>query len=291
MDDNLIGSEVFKQAWAVKLQEMLDEDVKWKDICRVEYTDKYIIHNPYLTDISVATNTRGCPYQFKAILITDSTTTISTSQIISQFIDRADLAQLSYSNQMELAARQGVILNEAIESAVYTAVATASTGGTDMGTETFTNTAGETDITVSATNIDDIIRAIKREIREAGGESLLERHGGFIVWRPADLEILEGFMQANGFATADRALGGGVSQGINYMGMTHYSSNLLTSTHVAAGVKKQIHLGILKNTYGQVMVNEKDPNNQSGISVTCRVDYAVKIWNVSQAIIFDVNVS
>jgi hypothetical protein len=98
-------------------------------------------------------------------------------------------------------------------------------------------------------------------------------------------------MQANGFATADRSLEKGAVQGIQYMGMTHYSSNLLTALHVLGGVKKMITVGILKNTYGQIMVNDKDPNNYSGISVVSRADYICKLWAIGAAITFDINVA
>jgi hypothetical protein len=117
--DNAFSAEVRAEEWTVKLQEMLDEPTKWKDICRVIYTNSYIIHNPYLTEASVVTGTRGCPYYMQAILVTDEDCTISTYSTVPQFIDRADLAQQNYVDQMSLAERQGILLNEAIESAVY----------------------------------------------------------------------------------------------------------------------------------------------------------------------------
>ena len=193
---NSFGAESYKEQWSIALQEELDAPCIWKDICRVEYTDTYILHNPYVTDPSVTTGTRGCAYTYSLITITDDDTTINTYRLVPQIIDRADMAQLgNYARVSELAKRQGVILNETIEAAVF---AGAFAGGTDMGTETFTNTAGGTAITVSATNIDDIIRAVKREIREAGGESVANREGIFIVWRPADYEILEGLKKCIG---------------------------------------------------------------------------------------------
>jgi hypothetical protein len=209
---------------------------------------------------------------------------------VPQAIDRADMAQLgNYARISELAKRQGVILNETIESAVF---AGAYAGGTDMGTETFTNAAGATAITVSSSNIDDIILAVLREIEEAGGQSIANRNGVFIAWRPADYQILRGFAMANGFNTADTALKTGLRQnGIEYMGVTHYSSNFLTSGHVVGGVKKGIHLGILSSTYGQIMVDDKDPGQFSGISVVSRVDYKVKVWQRMTSLIFDINVS
>ena len=131
---------------------------------------------------------------------------------------------------------------------------------------------------------------MKREIREASGEGLMNRNGAFIVWYPTHFEILESYMQANGFVTADTALKGGTKQGIEYMGVTHYSSNLLATGHVVGGVKKVYHLGILKDTYGQVMVNEKDPLNISGISVVSRADFKGKVWENVLPVLFNIHV-
>lgn len=282
------ASHIYKEDWTVKLQEALDEPNKFKDICRVIYTNTRVLHNPYLTDGTASCVARGCMYDMQGVTTTDDSLTINENAIIAQFIDRADLAQSGYEFQMELAYRQGILLNELVETSVY-----ANNGQFT----TFDNTSiggGAGSITVSATNIDDIIRGIKREIREANGESLFNRNGGFIVWRPKDLEILEGFMQANGFVTADRALGKGATQGIEYMGLTHYSSNLLpvvgASIHVMAGVKKAATVGILKSTYGQIVVNEKDPGQYSGISIVSRVDYQNEVWVNVSAVVFDVDV-
>ena len=281
-----VNTIVYAEEWAVKLQEMLNEQLKWKDICNVEYTNSRVLHNPYLTDATVQTGYRGTAYTMQEVVETDESTTINTFKILPQFIDRADLAQSTFMRQMNLAERQGILLNEAIESAVFAAHASY----TDFGTENLSGSAGSSAITVSATNIDDIIRSVVRTIRTANGESLLNRNGGFIVWRPADFELLEGFMQANGFVTADTALKGGSEQGMQYMGLTHYSSNKLTASHLCAGVKKIIHLGILKDTYGQVVVSQ-EPGNVSGIGVISRVDYAVKAWNNTKAVVFDINVA
>ena len=138
---------------------------------------------------------------------------------------------------MVLADRQGILLNEAIESAIYGDYANRTAFGDTSGGASTSFGLGSSLITVSATNIDDIIRAIKREINKAKGQALAARNGIFIVWRPQDLEILEAFMQANGFMSADRALDGSgaldstfstTAGGIKYMGVTHYASNLLT---------------------------------------------------------------
>ena len=279
---------VYAEDWAVKLQERLTEPVKWKDVCHVEYTNSKVLHNPYLTEATVQSGTRGTAYTMQAVTETDETITISTFNILPQFIDRADLAQSFYANQMVLADKQGILLNESIETAFYGDYASLTTyDNTQLG-----GAAGN--ITVSATNINDIVRHMKTLIRAAGGEQKLEQNGAFIVWRPQDLEILESFMQANGFLLADKALAGdpvGNNRGIEYMGVTHYSSNLLTAGHVIGGVKKLYHIGILKDTYGQIMVNEKDPLNTSGISVVSRVDFQGKCWTKVKPILFNITVA
>ena len=276
---------VYAEEWTEKLQEELDEPNKWEDICNVEYTNVRVLHNPYLTDMTVQTGVRGCSYTPQAITETDDSITISTFRIAPQFIDRADMAQMTFFKQMDIARRQAVLLKEAIETSVY---------GTHSSFTDFTNTAiggGAGSITVSATNIDNIITGVAREIREANGQALYDRNGGFFVWTPADLEILQGFAMANGFNTADQTLKNGVpSNGFNYMGFTHYSSNLLPLGRVVAGVKKSIHLGILKDTYGQIVIDDKDPAQVSGISIVSRADYAVKVWNKMAAVVFDVAV-
>lgn len=278
---------VYAEDWAVKLQERLTEPVKWKQVCNVEYTDTKVLHNPYLTEAVVQTGTRCSQYSMQAVTETDENVSIDTFDILPQFIDRADLAQSYYANQMVLADKQGILLNEAVESAFYADYANLTTyDASEFG--------GSGSITVSATNVDDIVRHMKTKIRAAGGQSMLEQYGAFIVWRPADLELLEAFMQANGFMSADKALNSdpvGSNKGINFMGVTHYSSNLLTAGHLVGGVKNQYHIGILRATYGQIMVNEKDPLNTSGISVVSRVDFKGKMWHNYKPLVFNIVVA
>jgi hypothetical protein len=285
---NSFGSESYKEQWTETLQEELDAPCIWKDICKVTYTDIKILHNPYYTAPTISTGTRGCPNTPAVTTITDDDTTIDTYSYVYQIIDRADAAQLGgYAQASYFGRQQGILVNETLEAAVW---AGAFAGGTDMGTETFTNTAGASAITVSTTNIDEIVSAVKREIREAGGETIAKREGIFICWTPADFEILEKVMQANGFNLADYFLKNGTEQGAFWNGVYHYSSNFLTATHVVGGVKKGIHLGILKSTYGQ-LVTIQDPGEISGFGYKTRVDYKVKVWNKMSGLIFDINVA
>jgi hypothetical protein len=279
---------VYGEDWAVKVQERLSEKNKFKEICKIEYTDTKVLHNPYQTDGSVQTGTRGAAYTHQAITLTDETVDITSFKILPQLIDRADLAQQTYVKQMELAASQGTLLNEAIETGMYAEHAQF----TDFDNASIGGSAGN--ITVTVSNIDEIIRGIKREIREANGDDVLERNGGFIVWRPADFELLEAYVQANGFVTADGALKDGTSQGFKYMGLEHYSSNKMTAGHLFAGVKKLLHLGICKSTYGQIVIDNEPATADgavSGIAVISRVDFKFKAWNKVKPVLFDILVA
>lgn len=279
---------VYAEEWTIKAQERLSENNKWKEVCKVEYTDDRVLHNPYITDPSVQDGTRGSAYTHQDITLTDDSITIDTFKILPQLIDRADLAQQTFVKQMELASRQAVLLNERIETAMlaehaqWTNFDNASIGGA----------AGN--ITVSEANIDDIIRGIKREIREANGESLMESNGVFIIWRAADFEKLEAYAQAQGFNTADDALKNGIKQGFKYMDVEHYSSNKHASGHLFGGVKKVFHCGIVKSTYGQVVVDQ-EPATASGavsaVAVIMRVDYKFRAWNKTVPVLFDILVA
>lgn len=279
---------IYKNEYETKLQERLSENNKWKRICKVEYTDTQVLHNPYLTDVTANTGTRGTGYTPEAVTTTDDTITINTFKIAAQYIDRADLAQKTFSGWMELADNQGLVLNEAIETAMYANHAEY----TDFDNASIGGAAG--DITVSETNVDDIIRGMKREIREANGDTLMDRNGAFIVWRPADFEKLEAYVQAQGFSTADGALKDGTSQGFKYMGVEHYTSNKMTSKHLFGGVLGVLHLGICKSTYGQI--NEiEDPvvsgAQISGLGINSRVDFKFKAWAKVAPVLFDILVA
>lgn len=279
---------IYKNEYLTTLQDRLSETTKWKEIAKVEYTDTQVIHNPYLTDVTANDGTRGTAYTPEAVTTTDDTVTINSFKIAAQYIDRADLAQKTFAGWMELADNQGIMLNEAIETAMYANHAEY----TNFDNASIGGSAGN--ITVSESNIDDIIRGVKREIREANGENLMDRNGAFFVWRPADFEKLEAYVQAQGFSTADGALKDGTNQGFRYMGMEHYSSNKLASGHLFAGVKKALHLGICKSTYGKV--NEiEDPvvsgGQISGVGINSRVDFKFKAWAKVALVLFDVLVA
>lgn len=282
---------VFAEEWTIKAQERLAENNKWKEICRVDYTNDRVLHNPYITDPTVQTTARGSSYSHQNVVLNDDNVTISDIGILPQLIDRADLAQQTFVNQMELADRQAVLLNEAIETAMLAAHAS----WTNFGTSSIGGGGAATSpITVSSSNVDDIITGVIREIRIANGEALYTRNGGFIIWRPADFELLTKFAMANGFSTADDILKKGATQGWDYAGLTHFSSNKIAAGHLFAGVKKVFHLGIVKATYGQVVIDEEPATStgaQSAVAVVMRVDYKFKAWSTVVPILFDINVA
>lgn len=278
----------YKEEFETKLQERLSENNKWKEVCKVTYTDSNTLHNPYLTDATVATGTRGTGYTSVAVATTDDTVVINTYEYSAMHIDRADLAQKTFTDWMEIADNMAIKLNESIETAMLAAHAQ----WTNFDNASIGGAAGN--ITVSESNIDDIIAGIAREIREANGEAKMERDGAFIIWRAADFEKVQKYAAAQGFSTADDVLKNGIKQGFTYMGFEHYSSNKHAAGHLFAGVKKAFHVGIVKSTYGlmtEIMNPVVSGAQISGIGLESRVDYKFKAWNNVAPVLFDVLVS
>lgn len=286
----IANTHIFAEEWAATLQLQLDEPTKWKDFGDVQFTDMKVYHNPYQTDISVQTHVINSAYSPEVTTQTDESVTLSVSRNYAPYIDRADLSW-SYAKQMYHAGRAGTLLNEAIETVLYANHGSLTNFG--VGDITGGSVADTTQITVSATNIDDIVTHLRRVISVAQGDSLFERNGGFIVWRPADFQLLTQFAMANGFATADLALRNGFNgnqSGFQYMGFTHYSSNLLATNHVIAGIKNIYTVAILNATYGKLEVAPGESSAYSGIFINQRVDFNVKAWANTKTCLFDVNV-
>jgi hypothetical protein len=284
---NTFNTGVYPQEWATKLQERLDKPTNWKEVCEVIYSDKQVFNLPYMsTEFALQDGTRGTAYGFEDFALTNDTLTINTFKVVPVFIDRADLAQCTLVTQMELAERQGRLIDERIETAFLADhAAWTDFDGTGIG-----GSAGN--ITVSISNIDDIIRGIKREIIEANGLEMMNKYGVAFVWRAADFEILEAFLQANGYNLADQTLRQGImtERGYYALGAYHYVSNSHTANHVFAGVRKIETIGILRSTYGQVVITQ-DPNLQSGIGVISRVDYGLNVKEGLKTLTFDVAVA
>ena len=259
-------------------------------MCDVVITDTKLISSSYMsTTPTVTTVTRGTGLVGSTFAETAETLDIATGRDLGLFVDWADLAQSNWTKPAELFDRIGALLNEFIETNVlaqhgsWTNFDNASIGGA----------AGN--ITVSANNIDDIIRGVKREIREGNGQMLMNMHGVGFVWRAADFEYLEAFVQANGFTSADQALKAGTVEGLHYLGADHYWSNEHAAGHVFAGVKKVQRLGILRGTYGRAHTIDfpaADTNTfLSGQAFYSRVDIGHLTPTAHAGIVFDVLVS
>lgn len=277
--------------YETKLQERLSAPTVWKEVCNVKYTDTGILRNPYLTDATVSSGTRGTGYTSVAIATTDDTVSITDYDYSAQHIDDADLAQKSFSDFMEIADNMGTLLNEKMETSMlaehaqWTNFDNASIGGA----------AGN--ITVSISNIKNIVAAMKTAIRTAGGGDMLARNGGFIIWREADYEKVELLASSEGFNTADTVLNDGISQvngGFKYLGIWHYSSSKHASGHVFGGVKKAFMVGVVKSTYGKMktIVNPVVSGAQiSGVGLESRIDRKFKAWTKMVPILFDILVA
>jgi hypothetical protein len=229
-----------------ELQDRLDHPQTWKEMCDVMVTNTKVTSSSYWsTEPSVATSTRGTARAGQTFAETAETLDIATGRYVNLIVDHADLFQSPWTKGVEIFNRVGALLNEYIESAVLANHAE----WTNFDATAIGGSAGN--ITVSASNVDDIVRAVKREIREANGQSMMNMNGVGIVWRATDFELLEAFVQANGFSTADEALKAGTVEGLHYLGVDHYWSNEHAAGHLMAGVKKTQKLGLLRGTYGR----------------------------------------
>lgn len=277
------------------LQDRLDHPTTWKEMCNVEVTDTRVISSTYIQTMpSVSTITRGTGLALQDMGETAETLTISNGRDLGLYLDLADQAQSNWTSEAELFDRIGALLNEYVESAVLARYGS----WTDFGTLSIGGGGAATDqITVSASNIDDIIRGVKREIREANGGFMMKKNGVGFVWRAADFEYLEAFVQANGFTTADQALKEGTVEGLRYMMCDHYWSNDHTANHVFAGVKKIERLGILRKTYGRAHtinfpgVASASLNFLSGTAYYSRIDIGSLTPTAHAGLVFDINVA
>lgn len=272
------------------LQDRLDHPTTWKEMCDVTITDTRVISSSYVDTMpTVTTVTRGTGHDLSLYQETAETMTISTGRDLGMFMDWGDIAQSPWSKPAELFDRIGALLNEYVESAVLANHAE----WTDFDNASIGGAAGN--ITVSASNIDDIIRGVKREIREGNGQARMNQYGVGFVWRAADFEYLEAFVQANGFTTSDQALKEGTVEGLHYLGADHYWSNDYTTGHVFAGVKKTQRVGILRGTYGRAHTIDfpasSENNFLSGQAYYSRIDIGLLHPTAYNACSYDVLVA
>lgn len=226
---------------------------------------------------------------------TNQTLTISIAEIISDYKDYADQAQSNYANLGEMGTYLGTKMGERSEALSLAQHANwtdfGDTGGGVLG-------LASTDITVSATNVDDIIRGVIEQIQTANGWDLYNENGGFIEWRPQDWTFVVQYMQSMGYSFADEALrdGGKGRMGKEAMGLFHYvSTSHATGGHIFAGVRKLQKFGILSTTYGKIYRNEMPASSTagslSGTQIHTRLDYGFLVPTNFLPLVFDVNVA
>lgn len=291
--------------WENKLAQRLDLPQNWKDVNDVVFTDEQKHNFPLIstgnepavttyTNTAAGRSTLTNVIPFAITTQTNETLSIVIAEIDSAYIDYADQAQSNYASNAIL----GDLLGKKITERVQAISLANHANWTDFG-DTGAGVLGlaSTKITVSTSNIDDIIRGVIEQIQEANGFDIYLQHGGFAEWRPADWTKLVTFMQANGFVFADEALktGGKGMLGKESMGLFHYVSTQHQTNHVFAGVRRVQKLGILNSTFGRTFVNEVPSSSTagslSGTQIHTRVDYGLLIPTNLKPVIYDVNVN
>jgi len=274
----------------MRMRARVNTPTTWMDVMKVKFSPSRAIYNSYMsTEATVDTSqTRGTAYTYNDFTLQADTLTVDQFEVLPMLIDEADRNQQDYVGQMQLADFQGKKINERIETICLAEHAS----WTNFGVTDLANTGADdtTQITVSAANVDDIIRAIKRKINANNGIEFAVERGYFIVWRAADFELLEAFVQANGFTEADIALKNGipVARAFRYMGVDHYLSNSHAANHVFAGIKKTAEIGLLTGTFGRTKFIE-DPGLVSGLGIVTRLDYGTN--HPAQTVQFEMDVN
>lgn len=299
----MASTYIYQAVWENKLAQRLDKPQNWKEVCDVVYTDAQTYNFPLvstsnepavatLTNTASGRSTLSNVIPFVDVTETNETLSIVTAEIDSAYIDYADQAQSNYAKWAAL----GDLLGKKVGERAEAIVLANNAAWTDFG-DTGAGVLGlaATAITVSATNIDDIIRGIIQQIQTANGFDLYRQNGGFITWRPADWTLLVQFLQANGFNTADNMITTGGEIGMDRMGLYHYVSTSHTAGHVMAGVRKTQKFGILNSTYGKTFVNEMPASSTagslSGTQIHTRLDYGLLVPTNLKPVLFDVNVA
>ena len=291
MSNTINAGSYNRQLWEAKLSERLNKPTTWRDVADVLMADIRVLNVSYMsTEFSTQTGTRGTAFSASDFTLTNETLTLSEQKVAPVYVDYADALQSDYVKQVELAEGMAAKLSEDIETAMLDDHANwTNVGLNGANIESSQTTA----ITVTSSNIDDIVRAVRRIVIEANGLELMQRNGIFFVWRAADLEKLEAFAQANGFNLADKALKNGIPNAYEFLGAKHYVSNSHATGHVFAGVSKVFKIGILKGTWGKVYeapgVNGDGP--LSGTLLHSRADFGTLTPTKHVTVLFDVNVS
>lgn len=301
-----MANTILAQAlWENKLARRLNKPQNWKDVNDVVYTDALTYNFPLIATsgepaVATLTNTQAGRSTLSNVIpfvdVTESnqTLTVSIAEIDSVYLDYADQAQSNYAKLADMGELLGKKMNERAE-----AISLANHGSWTNFGDTGAGVLGlaSTAITVSATNIDDVVRGVIEQINTANGFDMYMENGGFAIWRPSDWTFLVAFMQANGFTFADEALrdGGKGRLGKEALGLFNYVSTSHSAGHVMAGVRGVQKFGILNATYGRTYVNEMPASSTagslSGTQIHTRMDYGLLVPTNLLPVLFDVNVA
>lgn len=288
--------------WENRLAQRLDKPQNWKDVFDVMYTDAKSTVLPYISaanEPAVQTLLTSVADRSdltkvivpQAVTMATETLDIVTMNYDSVYLDYADQANVGYAKVATMADLLGKKINERCETLGLARHGDwtnfGDTGGGVLG-------LSSTQITVTANNVDDIIRGIIEQILTANGQDLYAQNGGFIVWRPADWTFVTQFMQANGFNVADYFLKNGAEVGAPFMGLYHYVSTSHTANHLFGGVRKMEKFGLLGETYGKIYTVENPASSTagfvSGTQIYSRLDYGFKLQTNIAGLAFDINV-
>jgi len=195
---------MWQESWENKLAQRLDKPQNWKEVCDVVYSDTQNYNFPLIStanEPAVASQFTSAAVRsdltkvipFIGVTMTNQTLGITLTDIDSVYIDYANQAQSVYSNLMAM----GDLLGKKIGERAETVVLADHASWTDFG-DTGAGVLGlaVTDITPSATNIDDIVAGVIEQIYTANGFDIYKENGGFIVWTPATWTLMVQFMQA-----------------------------------------------------------------------------------------------
>ena len=294
---------ILQEVWENRLAQRLDKPQNWKETCDVMFTDTKTTVLPYVSAANepavqtLLTSVADRSDVTKVIVPQSVTMATETLDIVtmnydSVYIDYADQAQSNYAKVANLADLLGKKIGERVETLVLSQ-ATSQTNFGDTGGGVLGLGAGQ--ITITAANIDDVIRGVIEEIYTANGFDFYKQNGGFIEWRPEDWTFVVQFMQANGFNLADAALKSGGQIGIDYLGVYHYVSTSHTANHLFGGVRKIMKLGLLRSTFGKIYPVEHPSSSTagflSGTQVYSRLDYGFKTQTNVAGLVFDINVA
>src|SRR3990167_3561445 len=141
------------------------------DILNVKISDvRTVVTGALTVEPALQSGTRGTAYTYQDATIAATTLTIDQYENLPIFIDEADRSQQAYWGSPEVADYHGKKINERLQNRMLAQHAS----WVDFGVSDLNNTGDDdtAQITVSAANIDDLIRAIKRKVRVNNGDDL-----------------------------------------------------------------------------------------------------------------------